>query len=308
MRSGRMPAATTRVFRRLSGFLRCGDPRRLRRGFRLRRILREAASRSEATRRVLPRPRSAPSLEPPHNCLRETIAIHPQASVACECEVVPRSQEEKNLSRNDSRGRNRGTGERASVKRRNPNGTRSIGLGTVAVVVVIVVAAMVGALAWLSRPNPYEPQANFNSNGGTGQPIDGIKCATSEQLLFHIHAHLDIFANGRKVRVPSQIGIPGKCIYWLHTHDSSGIIHVESPVQRTYTLGDFFDIWGAPLSRNKVLSFDVSRSEPLRVYVDGKLYKGDPRKVPIKEHEEIALVIGKMKGKPPASYEFPPGD
>ena len=174
--------------------------------------------------------------------------------------------------------------------------------------VVVAVAVLIGGLAWASRPDPLKPQANFDNNGGTGQPVDDIKCATSEQLAFHIHAHLDIFADGRKVRVPSQIGIPGRCLYWLHTHDSSGVIHVESPVKRTYTLGNFFDVWGAPLSRKKVLSFDVSSSEPLRVYVDGRLYKGNPRDIPLEEHEEIALVIGRMNGRPPASYDFPLGD
>lgn len=171
---------------------------------------------------------------------------------------------------------------------------------------VVAIAVLIGGLAWASRPDPLKPQANFDNNGGTGQPVDGIKCATSEQLAFHIHAHRDIFVDGKKVKVPQDIGIPGQCIYWLHTHDKSGIIHVESPVQRQYTLGNFFDIWGAPLSRDKVLSFDINSSEPLRIYINGKRYHGDPRKIPIESHEEIALVIGQMKGKPPASYNFPP--
>jgi hypothetical protein len=210
------------------------------------------------------------------------------------------------MSRKDGRGRsasNRGPGNRG-----NTDGARSIGLGTIAIAVVVTVAAIIGVLAWLSRPDPMAPQANFGNNGATGKPIDGIKCATQESLQFHIHAHLDVLVDGKKVMVPPNIGVPGQCLYWLHTHDKSAVIHVESPVQLTYTLGDFFDIWGAPLSKTKVLSFDVNRSEPLRVYVNGKRYSGDPREVKIKPHEEIALVIGKMKGKPPGSYDFPRGE
>jgi hypothetical protein len=30
----------------------------------------------------------------------------------------------------------------------------------------------------------------------------------------------------------------------MHTHDESGVIHIESAVARNYTLGEFFDIWG----------------------------------------------------------------
>jgi hypothetical protein len=67
--------------------------------------------------------------------------------------------------------------------------------------------------------------------------VDGIECNVNEQFLFHIHAHLNIYVNGQLMYIPPQIGIiPGKCIYWLHTHDESGIIHIESPIKRDFTL------------------------------------------------------------------------
>jgi len=46
---------------------------------------------------------------------------------------------------------------------------------------------------------------------------------------------------------------------WLHTHAADGIIHTESPVERTYTLGDFFDIWGQPLGRHQVGRHPIRR-------------------------------------------------
>jgi hypothetical protein len=94
------------------------------------------------------------------------------------------------------------------------------------------------------------------ATAATGQPVDQISCQASEQTLFHIHAHLAIFVNGQARQVPAAIGVPGaraqptadgpfiaagKCFYWLHTHAADGIIHIESPVQRTYSLGDLFD-------------------------------------------------------------------
>jgi hypothetical protein len=101
-----------------------------------------------------------------------------------------------------------------------------------------------------------------------GQQIDGITCQAGEQVLFHIHAHLTIFVDGAPRRVPAGIGIApplevdetpvgafvagAPCFMWLHTHSADGIIHTESPVNRTYTLGEFFDIWGQPLSRHGV--------------------------------------------------------
>jgi hypothetical protein len=44
----------------------------------------------------------------------------------------------------------------------------------------------------------------------------------------------------------------GSCFAWLHTHSADGIIHTESPVTRTFTLGEFFDVWGQPLSSRQV--------------------------------------------------------
>ena len=48
----------------------------------------------------------------------------------------------------------------------------------------------------------------------------------------------------------------GQCIYWLHTHAPDGVIHIESPTQRIYTLGNFFDEWRQPLSANQVGGVD----------------------------------------------------
>ena len=62
---------------------------------------------------------------------------------------------------------------------------------------------------------------------------------------------------------------------------------VESPVKRTFTLGNFFDIWGQPLSSNQVLQY--SDGKPLRVFVNGKPYTGDPRAIELQAHTLIAL-------------------
>ena len=58
-----------------------------------------------------------------------------------------------------------------------------------------------------------------------------------------LDAKLAIFINGKNHTVPALIGITNYCFYWLHTHDQSGIIHIESPIHRAFTLGNFFDIW-----------------------------------------------------------------
>jgi hypothetical protein len=80
----------------------------------------------------------------------------------------------------------------------------------------------------------------------------------------------------------------GTCFYWLHTHAADGIIHIESPVRRTYTLGDFFDVWGQDLTRNRVGPV----VGPVITIYDGRLYRGSPRDVPLTEHAQIQLEIG----------------
>ncbi len=138
----------------------------------------------------------------------------------------------------------------------------------------------------------------------TGQTIDAIQCNTSEQTVFHIHTHLTIFVNGQQKAVPAGIGIPdavatqtsagsfidsGSCFYWLHTHAADGIIHIESPVQRTYTLGEFFDEWGQPLSASQA----GPANGKVTVLINGKVFTGNPRSAPLGSHENLQLDVGK---------------
>ncbi len=133
--------------------------------------------------------------------------------------------------------------------------------------------------------------------------VDGISCAPIEQLTYHIHAHLAVFVDGRLDGLPAGVGIPGsvaestsagpiaaggRCYYWLHTHTSDGVIHIESPTPRIYTLGNFFDEWHQPLSANRV--GDVHGQ--ISAFVNGKPWQRSPRAIPLIPHEDIQLDIG----------------
>jgi hypothetical protein len=136
-----------------------------------------------------------------------------------------------------------------------------------------------------------------------GFPVDGIKCAPVEQLAYHIHAHLQVYVNGQSRSLPAGIGLlepvgyatprgpvygASKCYYWLHTHASDGIIHVESPTVRIYTLGDFFDEWGQPLSRTQVATVRGA----VTAFVNGHPWTKDPRGIPLLPHGVIQLDVG----------------
>ena len=132
-----------------------------------------------------------------------------------------------------------------------------------------------------------------------GAPIDGIRCETMEGAVVHIHQHLQLFDRGRAVEVPAGIGIPAgaNCLYWLHTHTGDGIIHVESPTRRTFTLGQFFDVWAQELSRTQADGVRAARGKALRVTVNGRLYRGNPRSIPLRDHEEIVIQNGPPYGR-----------
>jgi len=150
--------------------------------------------------------------------------------------------------------------------------------------------------------------------GGNGQPVDGIEGSSMEMLKVHVHAHLALFQKGQQIAIPYAIGIVrpfqvnngfvgmGRGIYWLHTHDATGIIHVESPDDRTYTLGQFFDIWGQPLTSGNVAGL----RGVVRAYVDGKPYGGNPRAIVLGAHTQICLEVG-APFVPPPTYAFPAG-
>ena len=150
-----------------------------------------------------------------------------------------------------------------------------------------------------------------------GQSVDGISCGAGEQLAFHIHAHLAIFVAGEPRVVPLGIGIAppltvqstvqgpyasgGGCFSFLHTHASDGIVHIESPVVRTYKLGEFFDVWRQPLGRGGV----GPASGRVTAFVNGRPYAGDLRAIPLLAHTQVQLDVGRPIVAP-RPIVFPP--
>jgi hypothetical protein len=134
----------------------------------------------------------------------------------------------------------------------------------------------------------------------TGQPVDGIHCDAMEGTVVHIHQHLAIFDHGKPVGVPEDVGRPlgGNCFYWLHTHTPDGIIHVESPTVRTYTLGQFFAVWGQPLTRSDVAGAKLRPGERMTIWVNGTLYAGDPKAIVLTPHLDVTIDVGPPAAKP----------
>ncbi len=111
--------------------------------------------------------------------------------------------------------------------------------------------------------------------------------------------------------MPAGIGIDPAVGYApLHTHDASGVIHVESPTARAYTLGDFFAVWGVRFTPSCLGGYCAGGGRQLRVYVDGRPYRGDPANLVLASHQELVVAYGTPAQLPspvPSSYRFAPG-
>lgn len=134
-----------------------------------------------------------------------------------------------------------------------------------------------------------------------GLPIDGIHCDQMEGAVEHIHAQLQLYDRGHAVKIPQGIGIPdgAGCLYWVHTHSADGYIHIESPVKRPFTLGQFFDIWGPSLSWTQAASLSAPHGKHLSIWVDGQAWHGsDPRKIVLHDRETIVIQNGPPFARP----------
>ena len=161
------------------------------------------------------------------------------------------------------------------------------------IIAILVIAAAVGGAAYFLQKADNKVDSTFPS-------VDGIPCETEEYSTYHIHVHLDVFVNGQHATVPQYIGIKDNtCLYWLHTHDTSGIMHIESPQQRNFTLGQFVDMW-------KATSSGVPSGDPI-IFVNGQEVSTDFNTTILNAHDEISLVYGQSPPNIPSFYQFPEG-
>jgi hypothetical protein len=170
---------------------------------------------------------------------------------------------------------------------------------------------------------PWPPQ--YTDLKSRLAPI-GLTPLPREALAQHKHSHLDIFVDGKHVSVPRYIGIhtPQRFTFIteLHTHDAgtdgqppapgklpnqtpTGVIHVESPnADESFSLGQFFAVWGVFLSKRCVGGYCQKPGTPLKFYVNGKQFRGDPVRLKLDEKDEFAIVYGTPPSSIPSTYTW----
>ncbi|HLI09790.1 MAG TPA: hypothetical protein VKV40_24735 [Ktedonobacteraceae bacterium] len=169
---------------------------------------------------------------------------------------------------------------------------------------VVVGGGLIGGIIAYNNLNSASSTA-VTSDNPAYPVIDGIACQAGEQLAYHIHAHVSIYINGKLSQIPQYVGIAsdGSCYYWLHTHDTSGVIHIESPTQKNYTLGNFLDEWSQQFSSLGYPS-ELGLTSGWQVWVNGKPYSGDFHNITLTAHELITLAYDSPGVKPDTTYAW----
>ena len=173
-------------------------------------------------------------------------------------------------------------------------------------------------MVYYGRPQPGPPA------------VAGVPCDHLEHSQTHYHAALQIVYDGVVHNIPDNIGINldsagnVSCYYWLHVHPANkNVIHIESPQNDTFTIGQFFDVWnswstahdlgGQKLDATHVSTITVQPEQKIVVYIDlgdgkgAQLFTGDPRTIQLKSHEVITIEITPPEVTPPPKFTFASG-
>jgi hypothetical protein len=184
----------------------------------------------------------------------------------------------------------------------------------------LLLIGMIVYILYLNRPGPGPATAG------------GIPCDNLEHTQVHYHAALQIMYHGISTNLPDNTGInftdstqsSVSCYYWLHVHASQkNIIHIESPANQTFTLGQFFQVWDAwsrakgngtqRLDSTHVSQFTLAPTDKMVIYVDkgdgkgAQVYTGDPKAIVLTSHEVITIEITPPDVNPPPAFTFPSG-
>ncbi len=151
-----------------------------------------------------------------------------------------------------------------------------------------------------TTPAPWPAEYRF-----LARRLSALGLPDLSDTVFHIHAELRVYVDGRQVVVPANVGLPdiGATVSPLHTHDTTGIVHMESTRPYGFTLGQFFDVWGVAFTPTQLGGYRVGGQNTLRVFVNGLPVVNGPAYV-MRAHDSIIVGYG-----PPGSYPTnQPGD
>lgn len=154
--------------------------------------------------------------------------------------------------------------------------------------IIIGIVVFIGLLVFASVWSRYAKEKR-NTTASTRDIA--LLCTTDMATQYHIHPELYIVINGEEVPLPANIGIKPNCMNSIHTHDGGGVIHVESPVARDFTLGDFFAVWDKPFSGSQLFEYVTDDSHVLSMTVNGSAVDTFEKTV-FRDKDKIVIMYG----------------
>jgi len=187
-----------------------------------------------------------------------------------------------------------------------------------------------GVTAWTSNAGATSLGANGSNT------VDNVACTQMGEpagtTALHVHAFVGLYANGTEEAIPSALGmkapteptasgeqndsyavLTAQCFYHMHTHDYSGLIHIEdSALPQSYaqsgmpsyaTLKTLFDLWGEPINPSAVATFtgtvamyigtpSAKSSAGADIVTSYTPFNGDLTTVQFGHHVAIWIVVG----------------
>ncbi len=208
--------------------------------------------------------------------------------------------------------------QREEIRRRVQRAQRMRQLAWIAGIAAVVAVAVF----LLTKPDePAAPPDTLPGELTTGAPwsanadeaasrADAINLPDhGATLAMHEHANVQIFVDGDPITIPVNVGIDEAdgAVESLHTHTDDGVVHIESSTVSTFTLGQFFDVWGVRLSETCLGAYCNEGDATLQVFQDGAEVTGPIRDVVLEDHSVIVVTYGTPDQLPdpiPSTFDF----
>ncbi len=120
----------------------------------------------------------------------------------------------------------------------------------------LFIAAFIAGLGWLLKfRHPLQNREIVAVNG------------------IHWHPELAILIKNQKQEIPANIGL-GITESPIHTHDATGIIHLEfsgAVTKENIKLGSFFKVWGKTFNHECIFNYCNGIAGSVKMLVNGKM-------------------------------------
>jgi hypothetical protein len=204
-------------------------------------------------------------------------------------------KEEKERLRKEREEREQQEQEKSARKKKRTRILIAAGVLVVALGIIGIVALSGGdkkpaaAEGLQETPGPWEPLT-----AGLEDRERALNLPALSEDIYHVHAQLKVFINGKPATVPTNIGIDQdkRFLSSLHTHDDKGIVHMEAVEPYPFTLGQFFTVWGVKFTETQIGAFRAGNGLLLETYVNGRKVPSGPT-YRMKAADRVVVAFGK---------------